>query len=63
MRIDGRVVNALRPYERGVGMVFQSYALFPHMTVRRNVAFGLQMRRLPRAEVARRTEEAMAGTT
>jgi putative spermidine/putrescine transport system ATP-binding protein len=40
-------------------MVFQSYALFPHMSVRRNIAFGLQMRRLPRAEVSRRTAEAI----
>ncbi|WP_422769113.1 ABC transporter ATP-binding protein [Plantactinospora sp. WMMC1484] len=45
--------------KRGFGMVFQNYALFPHMSVRRNVAFGLQMRRLPRAEVRRRTEEAI----
>ncbi|MEQ4304874.1 ABC transporter ATP-binding protein [Plantactinospora sp. B6F1] len=45
--------------KRGFGMVFQNYALFPHMSVRRNVAFGLQMRRLPRAEIRRRTEEAI----
>jgi putative spermidine/putrescine transport system ATP-binding protein len=56
---DEKRIDVLPPEKRGFGMVFQSYALFPHMTVRRNVAFGLQMRRLPRAEVARRTEEAI----
>jgi putative spermidine/putrescine transport system ATP-binding protein len=54
---DERRIDALPPEKRGFGMVFQSYALFPHMTVRRNIAFGLQMRRLARAEVRRRTEE------
>jgi putative spermidine/putrescine transport system ATP-binding protein len=52
-------IDVLPPEKRGFGMVFQSYALFPHMSVRSNVAFGLQMRRLPRAEVARRTAEAI----
>jgi putative spermidine/putrescine transport system ATP-binding protein len=52
-------IDVLPPEKRGFGMVFQSYALFPHMSVRRNVAFGLQMRRLPRAEVTRRTTEAI----
>jgi putative spermidine/putrescine transport system ATP-binding protein len=56
---DEKRIDVLPPEKRGFGMVFQSYALFPHMSVRRNVAFGLQMRRLPRAEVARRTEEAI----
>jgi putative spermidine/putrescine transport system ATP-binding protein len=56
---DDKRIDVLPPEKRGFGMVFQSYALFPHMSVRRNVAFGLQMRRLPRAEVARRTEEAI----
>jgi putative spermidine/putrescine transport system ATP-binding protein len=55
-----RRIDALPPEKRGFGMVFQSYALFPHMSVRRNVAFGLQMRRLPRAEVVRRTAEAIS---
>jgi putative spermidine/putrescine transport system ATP-binding protein len=54
---DERRIDALPPEKRGFGMVFQSYALFPHMSVRRNIAFGLQMQRLPRAEVRRRTEE------
>ncbi len=57
---DEQRIDTLPPEKRGFGMVFQSYALFPHMSVRRNVAFGLQMRRLPRAEVRRRTEEGIA---
>jgi putative spermidine/putrescine transport system ATP-binding protein len=52
-------IDVLAPEKRGFGMVFQSYALFPHMSVRRNIAFGLQMRKLPRAEVTRRTAEAI----
>jgi putative spermidine/putrescine transport system ATP-binding protein len=56
---DEKRIDVLPPEKRGFGMVFQSYALFPHMSVRRNIAFGLQMRRLPRAEVARRTAEAI----
>ncbi|MHA6618858.1 ABC transporter ATP-binding protein [Pseudonocardia sp. DLS-67] len=56
---DDRRIDVLPPEKRGFGMVFQNYALFPHMSVRRNIAFGLQMRRLPKAEVARRTEEAI----
>ena len=49
--IGDRVVNDLPPKERDIAMVFQSYALYPHMTVRDNMAFGLRMRRLPPAEV------------
>ncbi|WP_326557869.1 ABC transporter ATP-binding protein [Micromonospora sp. NBC_01796] len=56
---DETRLDTLPPEGRGFGMVFQNYALFPHLSVRRNVAFGLQMRRLPRAEVRRRTEEAI----
>jgi putative spermidine/putrescine transport system ATP-binding protein len=56
---DEKRIDVLPPEKRGFGMVFQSYALFPHMSVRRNIAFGLQMRRLPKAEVARRTAEAV----
>jgi spermidine/putrescine transport system ATP-binding protein len=59
IRIGGRLVNRLRPYERGVGMVFQSYALFPHLTVERNVAFGLEQHRVPRAEVPDRVRRAL----
>ncbi|MGN6460070.1 MAG: ABC transporter ATP-binding protein, partial [Pseudolabrys sp.] len=53
-------VTGLPPWKRNVGMVFQSYALWPHMTVAKNVAFGLERRKLPRAEVARKVESALA---
>jgi iron(III) transport system ATP-binding protein len=48
------------PWKRDVGMVFQSYALWPHMTVRKNVAFGLEERKLPRAEIDKRVDAALA---
>jgi ABC-type Fe3+/spermidine/putrescine transport system ATPase subunit len=51
-----RRVEALAPYERNIGMVFQNYALWPHMTVRGNVTYGLRLRRLPRREIAHRLE-------
>ena len=57
IRIGGRRVNELPPKERDVGMVFQSYALYPHMTVRENIAFGLKLRKLPTADVATRVAE------
>jgi spermidine/putrescine ABC transporter ATP-binding subunit len=59
VRIDGEVVNARRPYERRIGMVFQSYALFPHLSVERNIAFGLEEHRVPRAEIPGRVERAL----
>jgi multiple sugar transport system ATP-binding protein len=55
--IGDRDVTRLPPNERNVGMVFQSYALFPHMTVGENVAFGMAVRRQPREEIARRVAE------
>ena len=58
--LDDRRIDTLRPEQRGFGMVFQNYALFPHMTVRRNIGFGLLMRGVPRAEAARRVDEAVA---
>ena len=58
--LDDRRIDHLRPEQRGFGMVFQNYALFPHMTVRRNIGFGLMMRGIPRAEAARRIEAAVA---
>jgi putative spermidine/putrescine transport system ATP-binding protein len=58
--LDGRPVDRLPPYRREIGMVFQHYALFPHMTVRRNIAFPLEMRRLPQAEIDRLVTEALA---
>jgi len=51
VRIGGRVVNDVSPKDRDIAMVFQNYALYPHMTVAQNIGFGLKMRRLPRAEV------------
>ena len=57
--IGGEDVAHMPPWERNVGMVFQNYALWPHMTVARNVAFGLKERRLPRDEIARRVEQAL----
>ncbi len=52
--VSGEDISGLPPWRRDVGMVFQSYALWPHMTVRRNVAFGLEERKVPRAEIERR---------
>ncbi len=57
--IDGEDVVALPPWRRDVGMVFQSYALWPHMSVWRNVAFGLEERRLARDEIRRRVDAAL----
>ncbi|MCL6554274.1 MAG: ABC transporter ATP-binding protein, partial [Firmicutes bacterium] len=57
---DGRPVTRTPPWRRNIGMVFQHYALWPHMTVFENVAFGLVERGVPRREVARRVEEALA---
>ena len=57
---DGRDVTHLAPEKRNAAMVFQSYALFPHMSVFENVAFGLRARKMPRAELAARVEESLA---
>ena len=56
--IGDRVVNALEPRERNIAMVFQNYALYPHMTVRENMAYGLKNRRTPAAEIEARVTEA-----
>jgi len=58
--IDNEDVTRLRPEERQIGYVPQDYALFPHLTARRNIAFGLEVRRLPSDEIARRTAELAA---
>jgi ABC-type sugar transport system ATPase subunit len=58
IRIGASRVNEVEPGRRDIAMVFQNYALYPHMTVRQNLAFGLKMRRTPRAEIDRRTAEA-----
>ena len=58
--LDERRLDEAGPEDRGFGMVFQNYALFPHMTVRRNVGFGLVTQRRPKAEIARRVDQALA---
>ena len=60
IRIDGRDVVPLRPNQRNIGMVFQAYALFPNLTVAQNIAFGLRIAGMPRAEIATRVEEMLA---
>jgi multiple sugar transport system ATP-binding protein len=62
MRIGDRTVNDLAPKDRDVAMVFQSYALYPHMTVRDNLAFGLKLRKVPKDEIKRRVDEAARTT-
>jgi ABC-type Fe3+/spermidine/putrescine transport system ATPase subunit len=59
IRIGPRDVTDLPPWKRNTGMVFQSYALFPHMSVAANVGFGLEMRKVPKAEIAPRVAEAL----
>jgi putative spermidine/putrescine transport system ATP-binding protein len=58
--LDQRRLDLLKPEARGFGMVFQNYALFPHMNVRRNIGFGLRMQGRPRAEIDRKVEEALS---
>src|SRR5438034_5298260 len=58
LRIGDRVVNDVAPKDRDIAMVFQSYALYPHMTVRDNLAFGLKLRKVPKQEIERRVQEA-----
>jgi ABC-type sugar transport system ATPase subunit len=58
MLIDGKTVNALPPAERGIAMVFQSYALYPHMTIYDNIGFGLKQARQPKAEIDAKVRKA-----
>jgi len=58
--IAGKVVNEIPPKDRDIAMVFQNYALYPHMTVYKNMAFGLKLRKYPKAEIDRRVKEAAA---
>jgi multiple sugar transport system ATP-binding protein len=60
LSIGDRVVNHVAPKDRDIAMVFQSYALYPHMTVRDNMAFGLKLRKTPKADIERRVNEAAA---
>src|SRR3954447_14981546 len=57
IRIGDRVVNDLHPMDRDIAMVFQSYALYPHMTVRENIGFGLKLRHRPKRETRERVEQ------
>ncbi len=59
IRIGERRVESLPPYERNIGMVFQNYALWPHMTVRANITYGLRLRKLPAAEIAERLDRGL----
>src|SRR5881398_91630 len=56
--IGGRVVNEVPPKDRDIAMVFQNYALYPHMTVYKNMAFGLKLRRMPKAQIHQRVTDA-----
>ena len=58
IKIADRVVNDVPPKDRDIAMVFQNYALYPHMTVRNNMAFGLKLRKFPKAEIEQRVQEA-----
>jgi multiple sugar transport system ATP-binding protein len=58
LKIGDRIVNDVPPKDRDIAMVFQSYALYPHMTVRDNMAFGLKLRKLPKADIEKRVKEA-----
>ncbi|MFQ5583577.1 MAG: ABC transporter ATP-binding protein, partial [Calditrichia bacterium] len=60
IRIDDRMVNNVAPKDRDIAMVFQNYALYPHMTVFENMAFGLKLRKFPKEEIRQRVEEAAA---
>ena len=60
LRIGERVVNDVTPKDRGIAMVFQNYALYPHMTVFDNMAFGLKLQKMPRADIKKRVDEAAA---
>src|SRR5881392_664776 len=58
IRVGDRVINHVPPKDRDIAMVFQNYALYPHMTVEQNLAFGLQLRKTPKEEQQRRVTEA-----
>jgi multiple sugar transport system ATP-binding protein len=56
--IDGKVINRVPPKDRNIAMVFQNYALYPHMTVYKNMAFGLKMQKYPKDEIVQRVKSA-----
>jgi putative spermidine/putrescine transport system ATP-binding protein len=59
IKLDGRPINNIPPHKRGIGMVFQNYALFPHMTVAENLAFPLQVRKMGKAEIEEKVQRAL----
>lgn len=59
IKVEGEVIEEKEPYERNVNTVFQSYALFPHMTIFDNIAYGLKMKRVPKPEIAERVKKIM----
>ncbi len=65
LKIDGKIANHMLPKDRNLSMVFQNYALYPHMTVKDNILFGLDVKKVPKEEQKRRLEEAaeMLGLT
>ena len=56
--IDGKLMNDVEPKDRDIAMVFQSYALYPHMSIYDNMAFGLKLRKVPKAEIDKKVKEA-----
>jgi len=60
VRFDGRSVNEVPPHARGIGMVFQNYALWPHMTLTTNVAYGLKLRNTASTEIAQRVQAVLS---
>ena len=58
LEIDGKVMNDVEPKDRDIAMVFQNYALYPHMTVRENMAFGLKLRKIPKEEIDQKVNDA-----
>ena len=58
--LDGEAINKIPPYKRGIGMVFQNYALFPHMTVKENLAFPLEVRKLQKSEIEEKVANALS---
>ena len=59
IRLDGKPINNIPPHKRGIGMVFQNYALFPHMTIAENLAFPLQVRKIGKAEIEQKVQRAL----
>ncbi|SVE37392.1 uncharacterized protein METZ01_LOCUS490246, partial [marine metagenome] len=58
--LDGSAINNVPPWKREIGIVFQNYALFPHMTVQENIGYPMQVRKVPKAETDQRVQKALA---